>query len=322
MDTRPEPRPEPSRRLSVVRDMVPDPAGPGRVLGAMGRLENTTLLDGVIGIVRRAVRAVPLGGARDALHGRWLGHPVHPLMVQLPIGAWLSSAVLDLSPRTRWSSRALVAVGLAGAGPAAWAGWVDWAELHKEQMRVGLVHAVANSAAVACYAGSLTARLTGRERLGRALGFAGLAGVAAGGALGGHLAYRQAAGVNHAEAVVHLVEPGWTSLGPYEELPVGRAVKRYVGDVPLLVLRAQDGTTHALAERCSHLGGPLSQGEIADGCVRCPWHGSLFRLSDGWNVEGPATAPQPAFDTRVVDGEVLARLRPDWLRPAPFAERH
>lgn len=76
----------------------------------------------------------------------------------------------------------------------------------------------------------------------------------------------------------------------------------------MLVVCEADGTLSALAERCSHLGGPLSEGEVADGCVRCPWHGSTFRLSDGRNVTGPATAPQPAFDTRVRDGRVQVRL--------------
>jgi nitrite reductase/ring-hydroxylating ferredoxin subunit len=59
------------------------------------------------------------------------------------------------------------------------------------------------------------------------------------------------------------------------------------------------------------MAGPLSQGEVVDGCVRCPWHGSTFRLADGWNVRGPATSPQPAFETRLVDGRVEARLVED-----------
>jgi hypothetical protein len=53
----------------------------------------------------------------------------------------------------------------------------------------------------------------------------------------------------------------------------------------------------------------LSEGTVADGCVQCPWHGSVFRLSDGWNVRGPATAPPPAFDTRIVEEHVEVRLR-------------
>jgi nitrite reductase/ring-hydroxylating ferredoxin subunit len=93
-------------------------------------------------------------------------------------------------------------------------------------------------------------------------------------------------------------------------------VRRVVDDVPVLLVREAGGTIHALAERCSHLAGPLSEGSVADGCVTCPWHGSVFRLSDGWNVRGPATAPQPAFDAREVDGHVEIRLRRDDPRSA------
>jgi nitrite reductase/ring-hydroxylating ferredoxin subunit len=93
-----------------------------------------------------------------------------------------------------------------------------------------------------------------------------------------------------------------------DEFPPGRPVRRRVDDVPVVVVRETDGSIHALADRCSHLAGPLSAGTVSDGCVRCPWHGSVFRLSDGLNVRGPAVAPQPAFDARVTDGQVELRL--------------
>ncbi|MGW6744984.1 Rieske 2Fe-2S domain-containing protein [Streptomyces sp. NPDC055025] len=292
---------------SAPAGLLPGAAGPGRVLTAMGRLEHAEALDRVAGSLRRTVRALPLGPCRDALHGRWLGHPLHPLLVQLPIGAWLSSAVLDLVPGARRPAALLVGLGLAGAGPAALAGWADWAELEKEQARVGLAHAALNTLALSCYAGSLAMRLTGRR--GRLLALAGLACVSAGGALGGHLAYRQASGANHAEAVPRLVPPGWHAIGALAELPVGRPVRRLVDDIAVVVLREADDALHVLADHCSHLGGPLSEGKVTDGCVTCPWHGSVFRLTDGWNLKGPATAPQPAFDTRVTEGQVQVRVR-------------
>ncbi|MER6036619.1 Rieske (2Fe-2S) protein [Streptomyces sp. NPDC001835] len=283
--------------------------GQNRMLRLLDALERDSRADAVIDALTRGVRALPLGRARDALHGRWLGHPVHPLMVQVPIGSWMSAAVLDLRPGRSREAGLLVGVGLAAAGPAALAGAVDWAELHSEQRRVGLAHAVANAAAVALYGASLVCRVTGRAGAGRATGLLGLTAVGLGGMLGGHMAYRQASGANHAEEVPHVVGAGWHRIGAVEEFPAGRPVRRTVDDVPVLVVREPDGSFHALAERCSHLAGPLSEGSVADGCVRCPWHGSVFRLSDGWNVRGPATAPQPAFDTRVVDGYVEVSLR-------------
>ncbi|MET8945842.1 Rieske (2Fe-2S) protein [Streptomyces sp. NPDC004542] len=280
-----------------------------RALRLLDRLERARWADPVIEPLRSGVRSLPLGRARDMLHGRWLGHPVHPLMVQVPVGSWLSAAVLDTWPGHSREAGVLVGVGLAAAAPSALAGAVDWAELHQEQARVGLVHAAANWAAVGLYAASLACRLKGRKGAGRTCGFLGLTAVGIGGMLGGHLAYRQAAGANHAEEVPHVVREGWYRVGAVAEFPAGQPVRRVVDDVPVLVVRESGGTIHALAERCSHLAGPLSEGTVADGCVECPWHGSVFRLSDGWNVRGPATAPQPAFDTRIVDGHVEVRLR-------------
>jgi nitrite reductase/ring-hydroxylating ferredoxin subunit len=286
---------------------APDRARPGRIADAVSRLERTTALDGAIGVLRDGVHAVALGDVRDLLHGRFLGHPVHPLLVQVPVGAWLSSAVLDWTPGGRRQAGLLVAVGLAGAVPAAAAGLADWAELEDEQARVGLGHALLNVVATSCYTMSLASRLIGHR--GRKSALFGLAAVAVSGALGGHLAYHQAAGANHSEATPRITPPGWHDVGAVADFPDGRPVRRLVGEVAVLVLRDADGALSALADRCSHLGGPLSDGEITDGCVRCPWHGSTFRLSDGWNVTGPATAPQPCFDTRVTDGRVWVRLR-------------
>ncbi|MET9431684.1 Rieske 2Fe-2S domain-containing protein [Streptomyces sp. NPDC003036] len=294
---------------AAVRRLLPSADGPGRVLRGVDGLERWSGADWLIDAVRKAVQAAPLGAGRDALHGRWLGHPLHPLMVQVPIGTWLSAAVLDLLPGNRRASRTLIGVGLATAGPAAVAGWTDWADLPKQQQRVGLVHAAGNITAVALYAASYAARRRGRVWRGKALGLAGLSAVMVGGALGGHLAYRQASGANHAEQVPNMMEPGWHTVGDLADFPVGRAVRSHVGEVAVMVFREPGGSIHVLADRCSHMAGPLSEGEIDDGCVRCPWHGSVFRLADGWNVRGPATAPQPSFDTRVADGRLEVRLR-------------
>lgn len=295
---------------TALRSVLPHPDGPGRVLTAVDNLERSTVLDPVMSSVRRSVQSLPLDEqARDVLHGRWLGHPVHPLLVQIPIGTWTSAAVLDLLPGRRFAPGLLVATGLVAALPAAVTGWIDWADMRKPQMRVGLVHAAMNSAAVGLYAASLAARLRGRSLRGRALGYAGLTAVGLGGALGGHLAYRQAAAVNHAEDISVRVEPGWHPLGTAEEFPVDEAVAREIGGVPVVVVRESGGSVYVLADRCSHMAGPLSEGKVAEGCVRCPWHGSVFRLSDGWNVSGPATAPQPVFETRHVGGRVEARLK-------------
>lgn|GEM_PF-4849522 len=60
------------------------------------------------------------------------------------------------------------------------------------------------------------------------------------------------------------------------------------------------GQVAAMGDTCSHQGAPLRDGTVIDGCVRCPWHGSEFRLIDGTVASGPATSPQPKYDTRLV----------------------
>lgn len=274
-----------------------------KFLRVSDELERTESLDSVVSPLQRLVQRIPPGRFRDALHGVWLGHPLHPLLVQIPIGTWLSAAILDLSRDGERQARRLIGTGLLASLPAALAGSADWAEQHEQQMRVGVVHAALNTTALVLYVGSLSARSRDRIALGKALSYAGLASVAAGGMLGGDISYRQAGGVNHAEAVPHLVEPGWHQLMPLENLEDGQASRAMLGEVPLLAVR-DGGRVSVLADRCAHMSGPLSEGELSDGCVTCPWHGSVFRLADGGVEHGPATAPQPAFETRVRDGIV------------------
>jgi len=163
-------------------------------------LENATALDRVVDPVRKGVQALlGAGPLRDALRGVWLGHPVHPTVVQVAIGAFTSASVLDMVAGHERSARLLIATGLASAGPATVTGWADWSELHEQQQRVGLVHAVANVAGIATYGLSLAARLRGDEARGRVLGWTGLSLLSLGGFLGGHLSFRQASGADHAE---------------------------------------------------------------------------------------------------------------------------
>ncbi|MEV7443332.1 DUF2231 domain-containing protein [Streptomyces sp. NPDC091204] len=167
-------------------------------LKSLDRIERTKVADPAIRVMQRGIRALPLGGMRDVLRGRPLGHPLHPVLVQVPIGCWLSAAVLEVVPGAQRAATTLTGVGLVGVAPAAIAGWADWADLPPEQARVGLAHAACNAAAVTCYALSLAARLRGRPARGRLWSLGGLAAVAVTGALGGHVAYRQAVGAHPA----------------------------------------------------------------------------------------------------------------------------
>ena len=276
------------------------------------RFEDAEWLDPLAKSVRKIVRkAVRPGWMRDVLHGVPIGHPVHPLAVQVPIGAWISAAVLDAVPGTGQAAKVLVGVGALSAVPSAVAGFTDWLQLHPQQQRVGLVHATANITATALYTASLVQRARGRDASGKVLGYLGLATVSGGGFLGGHLTYRQAAGVNHSEDIPHRFPSGWHSLAPLEDLPDGRLHQRVVEGIPLVVFREGDRVS-VLSDVCSHLSGPLHEGKLKssnladDGgpCVVCPWHKSTFSLHTGEVVAGPATAKQPRFETRITDGLV------------------
>jgi nitrite reductase/ring-hydroxylating ferredoxin subunit/uncharacterized membrane protein len=275
-------------------------------------IEDAVVLDPAIDRVRDIVNAViKPRGLRDLLHGVPAGHAIHPVLVLVPVGAWISSAVLDFVPGSEKASRILIGTGIAGVLPSVATGFTDWSELHEQQQRVGIVHAASNTVATALYAASLVQRVRGRQASGRMLGLAGLAVVGFSGYLGGHLAYRQAAGANHAEDVPHRFPAGWRHLGALEEFAQNELTQRTVDGVPLLVVRSGAGVD-VLANACSHLSGPLDEGELVveggERCVVCPWHQSVFSLSTGEVVHGPATAPQPKFESRVTDGSVEVML--------------
>jgi nitrite reductase/ring-hydroxylating ferredoxin subunit len=194
-------------------------------------------------------------------------------------------------------------------------------------MRVGVIHAIGNLVAAGLYAASLAQHGSrggsrGGPRSGSGSGFgsgsgrllrlAGLAVISASGLLGGHISFRLAGGANHAEEVPHLVKPGWQHLMLASDLPEGKLVRQWLGEVPVVAVR-MGGTVHVLADRCSHMSGPLSDGELSDGeldggCLTCPWHGSVFRIADGSVARGPATAPQPAFEVREAGGAIQVCL--------------
>ncbi|MVZ99311.1 Rieske 2Fe-2S domain-containing protein [Actinomadura sp. LD22] len=283
-----------------------------RLADATETLERARGLDRTIRVLSTAVRrTLRPGPLKDTLHGVPFGHPAHTPLTDVPIGCWMSSALLDLMPGTARASQTLVAAGLAGAVPTVLTGIADWSALHREQQRVGLVHASATATASMLYAASLTARYQGRDGAGKAFGFAGLTVLLGGTYLGGHLAFRQAAGASHADQTSHLVATGWHDLCAAEDLPDGWPVQRRLGYISLFVLREGD-EINVLTDRCSHLAGPLHQGRVttddnAETCIVCPWHGSTFRVRDGSVVHGPATARQPHFETRVTDGVVQVR---------------
>ncbi|MFD2763873.1 Rieske 2Fe-2S domain-containing protein [Micromonospora eburnea] len=280
--------------------------------GFVNNLEQASRLDRIGDRLQRAVQGTLRGQrVRDFLHGVWLGHPLHPAMVQVPVGAWISAAVLDLMPGQRRAATTLIRIGTLSALPAAVAGLNDWAALSRDQRRVGLVHATANVIGLACYTGSLIARRNGRHGTGRALAYLGLSAASGGAYLGGHLAYKQGAQVSQSISEMHRMSEGWHPLGDMSTLPQRQLVTREIDDVSVILYRHGDDVT-VMLERCPHQSGPLGEGQVqqVDGhdCVVCPWHGSTFRLNGGEVVHGPAANDQVILPSRVVNGRLEARL--------------
>ncbi|WP_102126971.1 Rieske 2Fe-2S domain-containing protein [Deinococcus planocerae] len=252
----------------------------------------------------------------DFLHGKYVGTPLHPILVTIPIGAWSVAAVLDfLELRGRKDVRAgsdlAVAVGLVGGMAAIATGWTDWARGGDSPVkrRVGFVHGSLNETAFLLYAGSYLLR--GGKARATARGIGWLAYMVSGMSahLGGTLVYKEGLGVSH---TADLRPPdGFVPVLAEADLPENTPTRAEAGEVPVLLVR-QGETVYALAETCSHLGGPLSEGRIEGDAIRCPWHGSLFRLSDGYVLESPSAHAQPCFVTRVRDGQIEVRPGRSW----------
>ena len=273
------------------------------------RIERLEALDALAEPLQKRVRAaVPQETAlKDLLSGTWLGHPLHPPLTDVVVGAWTSALLLDLLGRDRAEHAAdgLVAVGVVAAVPTAAAGLSDWAELHGASRRVGAVHALGNTTALLLHALSLGARRRGARRLGVALSALGYGAATFSAWLGGHLSFGRGVGVN--QTAFEDAPTDWTPVLDETALEEGRLTQARAGAAAVLVVRT-DGRVYALADRCSHRGCSLHQGTLnADGTVTCPCHGSTFRLHDGSVAKGPATAPQPTFDVRTDEGHVHVR---------------
>ena len=259
---------------------------------------------------------------KNALHGTWLGHPLHPVLTDVPLGAWTAALVfdaLDARDDHRWwggrgygrGADAAIVVGLAGAAGAAVTGLNDWQHTSGASRKAGLVHGLLNTAAATLYGASLVARARGVRSVGRSLALAGYAVTCAAAYLGGDLVYRRRIGVDHAPSVDDgwQAPREWTDVAAESRLADGRPFRVDVAGEPVMLVR-QAGLICAVADTCSHLGGPLSDGTIDGATVVCPWHGSRFSLEDGHVIDGPATRPQPCLQARARDGRVEVRLPP------------
>jgi nitrite reductase/ring-hydroxylating ferredoxin subunit/uncharacterized membrane protein len=272
-------------------------------------LESAEAIDGVAKPLATTVRnAIPPGVLKEALSGTWLGHALHPMLTDVVIGSFTSASLLDLLDGDRRASERLIAIGIVASVPTALTGVHDWADSEPADdgvRRVGLVHAASNTTALSLYAASLAARRRGARRTGVLLGGLGAAALAAGGYLGGHLTLAKGIGADQT-----IFDPGpedWTSAADAPQLAPGHPARVVVGDTPVMLVQGDDRVL-AIHDRCSHRGCSLSDGQIDGHSVTCACHGSRFDLRDGSLERGPATTPQPAYETREREGRIEIRL--------------
>jgi len=291
--------------------------GPSMSLFAvLDRLSEVSSFDKPLEAARTAVDKVLRPQAvKDLLHGTWLGHPLHPVMAQVPVGTWVSAGVLDAFPAGRPAAALLISTGIAAAVPTALSGAADWSEQDDAVRRLGAVHAIANTAALGLYVGSLVARAKGNGTLGRVLAYSGLGLAGGSAAIGGHMSYAQSSGANHSVTDARQLTTDWIDLGPLDDLPEGRPTLR-TGQgqgtpVGLAVVR-RGSRVDAFLNSCAHVGGPLAEGTVEDvrgaDCLVCPWHGSAFDLENGQPRRGPAASAQEKLEVKYEAGRAFGRL--------------
>jgi uncharacterized membrane protein len=251
-----------------------------RVDMAVKRLEAAEALDRIgrplAAAISRATRPAPV---KNALSGTWLGHQLHPLLTDIPIGTWVAAAMLDVTGAgtNGRAARRLIGLGALAAVPAAMAGASDWAETYGPEQRDGLVHALANLSAVSFQAASWLARRRGRKTAGMVLSAGGLGLMTVAAYLGGHLAYIRGVGVNHTAFQEPVTE--WTEVAALADLSQDKPVAATAAGVPVVVVR-RDDQVYVLSAVCVHAGGPLAEGWITPGTLealipgRMQGHGS------------------------------------------------
>jgi len=287
---------------------------------ALDRLIRAQLwLDPVAEAVQTAVGGfydalgTPGRAIKDVMHGtRVLGHPLHPALTDVPVGAWTLGVLADwlfvVSGRVPPIAGDLaLAAGLAGAILAALTGYTDFHETAGHERRTAAVHGLTMTGVIVIEAISLVMRLTSPDLRPIAVVLSTLAWliVVLGAYVGGHLTFGIGTAVNH--NAFYDGPTDYVKVGSRNDFPEGEMRRVEANGLPVVILR-REGLLHAIGAVCSHAGGPLHEGKVEEGVVTCPWHSSRFKFEDGKVVGGPATFDQPLLVARERGGVVEVRL--------------
>lgn len=241
----------------------------------------------------------PLRPLRDLLNGAWVGHPLHALLTDAPIGALTMTLIFEVLDQHVAADASLVFGVLAMLGAMA-AGLADFSETDGRRRTRVTIHASLMVVALVLFLISLGLRASGPGRtVPFILAIVGYLIVAFGAHTGGLVVYAMGNMVDR-----HAFLPSgkkWAALDAPADLPEGQPVLATLGLQRLALVRVGPAI-HALHADCAHAGGPLAEGAVVDGCLECPWHGSRFRLVDGRAVRGPTAYDQPAYEVRQAEG--------------------
>jgi nitrite reductase/ring-hydroxylating ferredoxin subunit/uncharacterized membrane protein len=247
----------------------------------------------------------------DFLHGTWLGHPLHPVLTDITIGAWSMGTMMDIiggvtdSNYSRKAADQLMTIGTISAVPTALTGLADFSTFPDWSANTATWHAALNSVNLGLYIWSVAERRRGNRTRGVLISSIAFGLTCVSAWLGGKLVYRAKVGVDHSE---RFEEPqSWKPVMDSEDL-AERDPKRVEFEGKGILLYRNRGEIYAIGSVCSHAGGPLEDGQFHGSCVQCPWHDSVFDMKDGSIIHGPATSPQPHFQTRIRNGQIEIRL--------------
>jgi len=247
---------------------------------------------------------------QDFLNGKWLGHSIHAVLTDVPIGAMTLVIIFDVV-KLRTAADVTLGFGILAMLGAAVAGFADYSDTDDEPRTVATVHATLMVIALVIYIVSLALRLAspdGDWTVPVVLSVVAYLVIAAAAWVGGEVVYGLGNMVNR-HAWRFGPKSDWTKID-LTDIPENTPTAAKAGAQTLVVVRQGD-QVYAMHSVCAHAGGPLAQGRIVDGCIECPWHGSRFELHSGRRKRGPTTWDQPYYDVRAADGggwEVRRRI--------------
>ncbi len=277
------------------------------------RVGMRALGDGTARVTNGFFRALGAPGRylQDLLNGIWLGHTAHSVAVDVPMGSFTALFVLDVLSLffgvqgLETASVIVLAVGYVGGIGAVLTGLTDHKDADDDRPFVTL-HGLVQVTAMVVYTVSLVIRLGGNFDVARWVAIGGYVVIGFGAFLGGHIVYKLGYMVNRNAHVRGGRAHAFTAVLPAAELLENTPTRASLGPVRLVLVRRGDAV-HAMNERCSHVGGPLSRGTIEGDAIVCPWHQSTFRLRDGTVKHGPAHTRQPMYEARILADQVEVR---------------